>query len=176
MYTVLFAAVRKIAVTPESNDAARTIRREAASSAAANFVINAAIQAALLSGKGPHRISVDSIASREPTVFGVAVPMAVSLAAILATITFFSFRKRAVAAGYAPAERLARPYFPFGLGHAVSATLTVFGALVVAGVLWQRYVGEVTVGTTAAALFAGLVAAITTMYVTRRTAWALLKE
>ena len=156
--------------------AAAVIRREALAGAAANFVINAGIQAFLLSGKGPHRISVDSIASREPTVFGIAVPMAVSLAAIGATITFFTFRKKAAAAGFASAERLARPFVPFGLGHAVSAALVVFGGLVVAGVLWQRYVGEVTVGTPAAALFAGLVAAGTTWYVTRRTAWALLRE
>ena len=156
--------------------AERLIRREALAGAAANFVINAAIQAFLLQGKGPHRISVDSIASREPTVFGAAVPMAVSLAAIGATITFFSFRKKAAAAGLASAERLARPYFPFGFGQAVSATLAVFGGLVVAGVLWQRYAGEVVVGTTAATLFAGLVAAGTTWYVTRRTARALLGE
>lgn len=156
--------------------AAAVIRREALGGAAVNFVVNAAIQAFLLEGKGPHRISVDSIASREPTVFGVAVPMAVCLAATGATITFFKFRRKAAAAGFASAERLARPYFPFGLGQALSATLSVFGALVVAGVLWQRYVGEVAVGTTAAALFAGLVAAVTTVYVTRRTAWALLKE
>lgn len=163
-------------MNPESPDAVRTIRREAASSAAANFVINAAIQAALLSGKGPHRISVDSIASREATVFGAAVPMAVALAAIGATITFFAFRKKASAAGWAPSALLARPYVPFGFGQALSASLVVFGALVAAGVIWQRLFGEVSVGTPAAALFAGLVAAGTSWFASRRTARALLRE
>ena len=160
----------------ESPDAARTIHREAIASAAANFVINAAIQAALLSGKAPHRISVDSIASRQATVFGAAVPMAVALAAIGATITFFAFRKKAAAAGWAPPALLARPYVPFGLGQALSASLVVFGALVAAGVIWQRLFGEVTVGTPVAALLAGLVAAGTSWYAARRTARALLRE
>jgi hypothetical protein len=156
--------------------AAAVIRREALASAAANFVINAAIQAALLSGKGPHRVSVDSIASREPTVFGAAVPMAIGLAAIGATITFFAFRRKAAAAGWAPPALLARPFVPFGLGQALSASLVVFGTVVAAGVVWQRALGEVSVGTPTAAFLAGLVAAVTSWYAARRTAWALLRE
>lgn len=163
-------------MTPANPDADRTIRREAATGAAANFLVNAAVQAALLSGKGPQRISVDSIASREATVFGAAVPMAVALAVVGATITFFAFRKKAAAAGWASPALLARPWFPFGLGQALSAAFVVFGAVVAAGVVWQRLFGEVTVGTSAAALLGGLVAAGTSWYVSLRTARALLRE
>jgi hypothetical protein len=162
--------------TSPSKSALETLRREALASAAVNFAINAALNAAILRGKGPHWLSVDSIGSREVTVFGSAVPLAVSLSVILATITFFTFRRKAAAGGFAPPERLARPYFFFGLRQALESALLMFGAVVVVGVLWQRLVGSVAVSTPVAAGLAGLVAAVASYVTVTRTGTALLRE
>lgn len=151
------------------------LRKEAALSAGANLVINAAIQAWLLRGKGPHPMTVDSIASPAHTVFGSAVPLAVILGIVVSSITFFAFRKKAAELRLAPAERLARPYLFFGLRQALGAALALFGGVVALGVLWQRYVGAVEVSTAAAALFAGLVAAAASWFAGTRMSRALLR-
>ena len=156
-------------------DVESLIRKEAAISAGANLAINAAIQAWLLRGKGPHPMTVDSIASPAHTVFGSAVPLAVILGIVVSSITWFAFRRKAAALGLAPAERLARPYFFFGLRQALGAALALFGGVVAAGVLWQRFFGTVEISTAAAALFAGLVAAAASWVAATRTSWALLR-
>lgn len=160
----------------ESQEAASIIRREAIIGAIANLAINAGINAWMLAGKGPHLVSVDSIAAKDATVFGSAVPMAVILAVIGATITFFTFRKKAAEKGLVRAALLDRPYFFFGLRHAVAASFVVLGAVVAAGVLWQRLAGTISVTTPVAASLAGIVAGLTSWYASSRTSWALLQE
>lgn len=156
--------------------ATEVIAKEAWISAGVNLVLNAAINAWMLEGKGPHLLSVDSIAAKEPTVFGSAVPLAVILSAILATITYFTFRKKARALGLAPAPLLERPYFFFGLRQALAAAFVMFGAVVAAGVVWQRLFGTVEVSTPVAASVAGLVAGVSAWYACTRTSKALLRE
>jgi amino acid transporter len=131
------------------------IRKDALAGAGVNALINAAISGFLLAGKGPQVLSVDSIASTEHTVLGSAVTLAVSLAFILATITFFTFRKKA--AGQAAKALLERPYFFFGLRQALGGALFMFGTVVALAVLWQRFFGTLTVSTPVAAAIAGLV-------------------
>lgn len=157
-----------------ARNATTIIRKEALTSGVVNLALNAAINALLLQGKGPHLLSVDSIAAKEHTVFGSAVPLAVTLGLILATITFFTFRKKAKALDLAPPELLDRPYFFFGLRQALQAALVMFGAVVAAGVLWQRLFGTIAVSTPVAASVAGLVAGITAWYACSRTSKALL--
>jgi amino acid transporter len=144
--------------------------------ASVNALINAGISGWLLTGKGPQALSVDSIASREHTVLGSAVTLAVVLAFIVATITFFTFRKKAAALGLAPKARLDRPYFFFGLRHAVGAVLSMFGLVVAVAVLWQRLVGTVTVPVPVAAALAGLVAGVAAYHASVRTSRALLGD
>jgi hypothetical protein len=152
------------------------IRHEALAGALANAVINGAINFFMLRGKAPHLMTVDSIGTTEHTVFGGAVPMAVILGAIVSSITFFTFRKKARGMELAPADRLARPYFPWGFGQVVTNALVIFGLVVSLGVLWQRFAGSVAVSTLVAAAFTGLVAGFTAWYCTSRTAHALLRE
>jgi hypothetical protein len=152
------------------------IQKESLISAGANLVINAGINAWMLAGKGPHLLTVDSIGSSEHTVFGSAVPLAVTLSLILSTITFHTFRKKATAMGLAPASLLERPYFWFGLKQALSAAFVMFGVAVAAGVLWQRLFGTLTVPTGVAALIAGIFAGVAAWYACSRTSWALLRE
>jgi hypothetical protein len=162
---------------PGSRDAAAAvIRREALVGAGINALVNAGINGWMLAGKGPQTLSVDSIGSSEHTVLGSAVTLAVSLAFIVATITFFTFRKKASAQALAPAALLGRPYFFFGLRQALGAALTLFGLVVAFAVLWQRYLGTLTVSVPAAAAVAGLVAGVAAYHASARTSSALLRE
>lgn len=161
---------------PVDVEARELIQKEAIASGVANLLINAVLNGWLLAGKGPHALTVDSIASKDPTVFSSAVPMAVILAMVGTAITFFVFRKKAVEKGFAGTEVLVRPFLFFGLKHALGAAFVVFGAVVAAGVVWQRLAGTVTVSTPVAALLCGLVAGFTSWYVSSRTSWALLRE
>jgi hypothetical protein len=154
---------------------AQLIRKEALLGAGANAVINTGINAWMLAGKGPHALTVDSITAHEATVFGSAVPLAVSLGIIIATMTFFTFRKKARSMGLAPKEYLARPYFFFGLRQAVASALFLFGVVVAAGVLWQRLFGTVEVSTPWAAAFGGAVAGLAAFHAAWRTSFALLR-
>lgn len=152
------------------------IRKEALTAAGINLLINGAIQAWLLAGKGPHVLSVDSIASKEHTVLGSAVTLAVSLAFILATITFFTFRRKAAALALAPKALLDRSYFWFGFRQALGTALFMFGMVVAIAVLWQRLFGTLTVSTPAAVLIAGAAAAVAAYQATLRVSTALLRE
>lgn len=164
-----------VAAAPDAERAQSLIRRESLTSAVTNCFINAGLNAWMLSGKGPHTLSVDSIASTEATVLGSAVPLAVSISIILATITFFTFRRKALALDLGPAVRLERRYFFFGFSNAVASGFVMFGAVVGASVVWQRLLGTVTVSTPVAAAIAGIVAAVSAWYASTRTATALLR-
>jgi hypothetical protein len=152
---------------------ASTIRKDALAGAGISSVINGAISAWTLAGKGPHVLSADSIASTEHTVLGSAVTLAVSLAFILATINFFTFRKKA--AGQAASALPERPYFFFGLRQALGGALFMFGTVVALAVLWQRFFGTLTVSTPVAAAIAGLVAGVASYHSSVRTSTALLR-
>ena len=156
--------------------AASIIRKDALAGAGTNALINAAISGFLLAGKGPQALSVDSIASREHTVLGSAVTLAATLAFILATITFFTFRKKAREQALATKTLLDRPYFFFGLRQALGAALFMFGLIVAVAVLWQRFLGTLTVSVPVAAAVAGVVAAVASYHASVRTSTALLRE
>ena len=109
-------------------------------------------------------------------MLGVAVTLAVSLAFILATITFFTFRKKAAGQALAAKALLERPYFFFGLRQALGGALFMFGTVVALAVLWQRFFGTLTVSTPVAAAIAGLVAGVAAYHASVRTSTALLRE
>lgn len=164
------------AAQPAARAARAVVRRDAATGAGVNLLINAAISGWLLAGKGPHVLSVESIASEQHTVLGSAVTLAVTLAFITATVTFFTFRKKARALALADPALLERPYFFFGLRQSLGASLFLFGMVVAVAVHWQRFLGTLTVPTPVAAAVAGLVAALASYHATVRTATALLRE
>jgi hypothetical protein len=55
-------------------------------------IINGAVQWYLLSGHAPLPLTVDGISGDEHTVFGAAVPLAVSLAMILTAVAYTTFK------------------------------------------------------------------------------------
>ena len=117
-------------------------------SGAINAVINGAIQAWLLWGKGPIPFSVDAISSGTHTVLGAAVPLAVSLAMILTAVAHWTLK--------APKK----PFIPTTLWLVIKHGLFAFGAVVAGAVVWQRMAGSVEVSVAVAVVLLGLVSGV----------------
>ena len=117
-------------------------------SGAINAVINGAIQAWLLWGKGPIPLSVDAISSGTHTVLGAAVPLAVSLAMILTAVAHWTLK--------APKK----PFIPTTLWQVIKHGLFAFGAVVAGAVVWQRMAGSVEVSVAVAVVLLGLVSGV----------------
>lgn len=128
-----------------------TIVRGAVIGGITNGLINATIQAWLLWDRTSIPLTVNGIINDEQTVFGEAVPLAVTLAMILTVI------------GYLTLKAPMRPFFPSVLWLTIKHGLFVFGLIVSLAVVWQRVMGTVTVslmpGLIILGLIAGLVAA-----------------
>ena len=129
--------------TPPSE---KEIRKGALVSGAINAVINGAIQWYLLAGEGPLPLTVDGITNEAHTVFGAAVPLAVSLAMILTAVAYTTVK--------APKP----PFYPTFLWMVVRHGFFALGLVVTFAVLWQRFVGSVTVSLPVAVVILGLVA------------------
>jgi hypothetical protein len=126
-----------------------------------NALINGAIQWYLLADYASLPLTVDGITNEEHTVFGAAVPLAVSLAMILTAVAFMTVK--------APKP----PFYPTFLWMTVKHGFFALGVIVTFAVLWQRTFGSILVPLPVAvlilALVAGLVAAMVN-YMTMRAA------
>jgi hypothetical protein len=128
-----------------------------------NAVINGAIQWYLLAGHAPLPLTVDGITNEEHTVFGAAVPLAVSLAMILTAVA------------YTTVKTSKPPFFPTFLWMTVKNGFFALGVVVTFAVLWQRIFGSILVSLPAAVLILGLVAGVVSAivnYMTIRAAMA----
>jgi hypothetical protein len=160
--------------SPDRSAALALARHDARVGAVVNALLNAGLSAWLLRGKGPHPLSVDSIASREPTVLGSAVTLALSLGLIAGSLSFVAFRRKAGARQLLPNAQLERTFLRVGLPRAAWSALVMTALVTLAAVLWQRFAGTVHVGTPVAALLSGVVAGLTAWYVGMGAARALL--
>lgn len=139
------------------------IAKGAAVSGIINAVINGAIQWFLLAGHGPLPLTVDGITQDEHTVFGTAVPLAVSLAMILTAVAYMTVKS--------PKP----PFFPSFLWMTVKHGFFALGVVVTFAVLWQRVFGSIQVPLSAAVVILGLVAGLVSAavnYMTIRAAVA----
>ncbi|MEE4384694.1 MAG: hypothetical protein V2J02_22080 [Pseudomonadales bacterium] len=116
-----------------------------------NAVINGTIQWFLLADHAPVPLTVDGITNDEHTVFGAAVPLAVSLAMILTAV------------GYLTVKKPKPPFFPTFLLLTLKHGFLALGVFVTVAVFWQRIFGSISVSLLGAVLilgvFAGLVSA-----------------
>jgi hypothetical protein len=134
--------------------------KAAAVNGVSNAIINGAISWFTTDDSQPIYLTQDMISSDMHTVFGGAVPLAVSLAFILTAIGYFTTKMQGKPS-----------YFPkvflLSLKHSVYA----FGIVAIAGMLLQRFAGSIEVSMLSAAvvtgIIAGLVAAIVTYETTR---------
>ncbi len=141
-----------------------------------NGAINGAITWSSFKGSVSIPLSMDSIGSPGVTALGNAATVAFALAFIMTCVTFFLFRGAARKSGVAPACLQAVAFVRTGLRIALANTLLAFGAFTALAVLWQRFVGTVTVGPVAATLVVAVVATVATAFAETRTKRALLAE
>ncbi len=113
-----------------------------------NGAINGVIQLFLLRGQAPIPLTVNSITNDTTTVFGEAVPLAVTLAMILTVI------------GYLTLKQAKRPFWPDVLWLTIKHGMFAFGVVVSGAILWQRVMGSVTVSLFTAAAVMSIVAGI----------------
>jgi hypothetical protein len=145
-------------------------------SAVINGVINGVITWSAFKGHASIPMSMDSIGSPGVTALGNAATVAFTLTFIMTCITFFMFRGAARKSGVAPASLTAIRFLPTGLQIALANTLLALGGFTATAVLWQRFVGTVTVGPVAATLVVAVVATAATAFAETRTKRALLAE
>lgn len=100
---------------------------------------------------------------------GNAATVVFALTLFITCITFFVFRRSARKSGMAPAALRSMPFVPTGLRIATLNTLLMFGAFVAAAVLWQRFVGTVSVSPMVATLVVAVTAMAATAFAELRT-------
>lgn len=125
-----------------------------------NGIINGAIYWFQVKGQEMVLLTDNQISSTEHTVFSGAVMLATSLAFILTTIAFFTFKKEG------------KPrYFPKVFLQALKNAIFAFGGVTVAGVLIQRWTGSIEVTPVVATVITGLIACLvggTVDYLTKK--------
>lgn len=129
-----------------------------------NAVINGAIQWYLLKDHAPLPLTVDGITNDEHTVFGAAVPLAVSLAMILTAVAYKTVK--------APKP----PFFPSFLWMTIKHGFFALGVIITFAVLWQRYLGSISVSLVTAVVILGLVAGLVSAMVNYMTIRAAVAE
>lgn len=107
----------------------------------------------------------NQISSTEHTVFSGAVVTAISLAFILSSIAYFTWK--------IPGKPR---YFPKVLMVCLRHTIFTFGLVVALAILIQRYAGSIPVSPFMAALVTGLIAGITAGLVTYLTQAELVRH
>lgn len=113
-----------------------------------NAVINGGIQWFLLRDQVVIPLSVDGITNDQQTVFGTAVPLAVSIAMILTVVAYLLLK--------APKRR----FLPDVLWLTVKHGVFAFGLTVSGAVVWQRLMGSVPVSLATAVIVLGVVAGL----------------
>jgi hypothetical protein len=126
------------------------ILKGAAIAAAINGVINGIINWFQVRDQDVILLVDDRISATSHTVLAGAVPLAASLAFILSSIAYASWK-------YSPKP----PYWWSGFWLSLKHAIFAFGLMVLLGVLISRAVGEVYFSPWQSAVFAGLVAALT---------------
>ena len=150
--------------TTTSTMAPLAIAKGAVISGLINAVINGGIQWYLLKGHAPLPLTVDSIGNDEHTIFGAAVPLAVSLAMILTAVA------------YQTVKSAKPPFFPTFLWMTVKHGFFALGVIVTFAVLWQRIFGSVFVTLPMAVLILSLVAGVVAGVVNYMTIRAAVVE
>lgn len=147
---------------------------DSAVGAVINGAINGAISWSAFKTSESVPLSMDSIGSPGITALGNAATVVFALTLIITCITFFVFRRAARQSGVAPEALRSMPFVPTGLRIATFNTLLMFGAFVAAAVLWQRFVGTVSVSPVVATLVVAFMAMAATAFAELRTKQEML--
>lgn len=125
------------------------ILKAALFSGALNAVINGIINWFQVKGKTELFLTVDSISTKEHTVLGGAVILATSLAIILTSIGYFTFK-----AADKPS------YYPKAFYLTLKNAFFTFGILTTLSILLQRFAGSISVTPLTAAIIVAIIAGL----------------
>ncbi|MBX7041748.1 MAG: hypothetical protein K1X85_02500 [Ignavibacteria bacterium] len=125
------------------------IKKDSVIGGAINAVINGLIYWFSNNISGNIMITGDAISSTEKTVMSGAVPLAVSLAFMLTSISYFTWKL--------PGKP---PYFPLVFKMALKHSIFAFGLVVIFAVLFQRIAGSIYVSQLTASVITGIVAGV----------------
>jgi hypothetical protein len=159
----------------ERAEVTRGVNRFALQDAASSLLLNAVLNWLAYRAVAAVPMTVDSISSREPTLFSRSIPGALLLCALLGSITWFKFRKRGRTLAGADHALLDRPYFFVGLRIVAFYTVFVFGLIVTIGILLQAWAGTLMVSSFAAVAIATAIAALSAWFITASTMRAQLR-
>lgn len=140
------------------------IAKGAVVSGVINAIINGAIQWFILSGHAPLPLTVDGISNDEHTVFGAAVPLAVSLAMILTAVAYLTVNP--------PRPR----FFPGFLWMTFRNGIFTLGLVITFAVFWQRFMGSILVPLSVAVLILGVLAGLVSALVNYMTIKAAIDQ
>jgi hypothetical protein len=127
----------------------KEINKGAITGGVINAVINGIINWFQVRNLDQVLVTDNLISSEQHTLFSGAVPLAVSLAFILSGIA------------YATTKVPEKPkYFPKYFVKSLWYAFATFGIVVTLGVLWQHFIGSVSISPVAAAVWAGIIAGI----------------
>ncbi len=126
------------------------IKRDSIITGVINSIINGLTYWFSNNQGGTVLITSDMISSTEQTVMAGAVPLSVSLAFILTSISYFTWKLPGKPA-----------YFPVFFKMALKHSIFAFGLVVIISILFQRFAGSVQVSVLVASVITGLVAGIT---------------
>ena len=130
-----------------------------------NALINGIINWFQVKGKTELFLTVDSISTREHTVLGSAVLLATTLAIILTSIGYFTFK-----AQNKPA------YYPKAFYLTLKNAFFTFGILTTLSILLQRFAGSISVSPITAAIIVAVIAGIVAGTVDYMTKKELIKK
>ena len=156
-------------------EVARRVRRFALQDAASSLLVNSVTNWLAYRAVAAVPMTVDSITSREPTLFSRSIPGALLLCALLGSITWFKFRKRGRTLTGVDYALLDRPYFFVGLRIVSFYTVFVFGLVVTIGVLLRAWAGTLMVSSFAAVAISTAIAALSAWFITASTMRAQLR-
>ena len=140
------------------------IKKDSIIGGLSNAIINSIISWFTYKDGGNILLSDDRISSSEHTVFANAVSLAVSLAFILTSISYFTWKL--------PGKP---SYFPVVFKMALKHTIFTFGLVVIFAIMFQRIVGSVVVTPIAASVISGIIAGLVGGTVTYLTTSELFK-
>lgn len=114
-----------------------------------NAIINGVINWFMVKDQSEILLTQDLISSNTQTIFSGIVPLATSLAFILTTIAYFTFKVPGKPA-----------YFPKVFFLALRNTFMAFGMVIAIAIMIQKYASDVVATPVTSAILAGIVAGL----------------
>ncbi len=152
------------------------IRKQAIINSSFNAVINGLLAWRGMDAGVAIPLTLDSISSGKTAVLGPAIASAFTMGLMVTMMSFLMFRTKTKALGVHGTGLKKLRFWPGYPRLALKNATFVFGALIVAAILWQKFVGTIEVSPITATVIVAAVAAVVTGYATSSTMRTMLDE